>query len=281
MVYPYSLHVISKSRLSVILTRKPQNYLQLLFYILTVSSQSCTTDTLDPRNVNNYDPSRLVPLFRQYPETSSISGEQWIFPNLRFTCYGTLTQWIFAGVPGQAATPCRVELGTWRPADTSSTIYGQRSTTERGFVTITQDGQIFTYDLASPVLVEPGDIVGIELRRFCAPLEDLDNVLSHNISGTDSSYLSYRKDGSGPTFFLQSSSIIPEQDFVPLIEAVVGELRINVLYLYNGYGWIQQKASMVSPLYPSPPVYERMQIHVYSQQSGINTSLAMAYLLIK
>ena len=111
-----------------------------------------------------------------------------------------------------------------------------------------QDGQVFTYKLASPVPVEPGDIVGIELGHFCAPLEDLDNVLSHNISGTDSSYLSYRKDGSGLTFFLQSSSVIPEQDFVPLIEAVVGELRINVLYLYNGHGWKQQKTNMVSPL---------------------------------
>ena len=243
--------------------------------ILTVSSQSCTTVTLGPRNVNSYDPSRLVPLFRQHPETFSHSGEQWIFPNLRFNCYGVLTQWIFAGVPGQAATPCRVELGTWRP-DTFSTInniYRQRSTTstERNLVPHVQDGKIFTYELASLVPVEPGDIVGIELGRFCAPLEDLDNVLSHNISGTDSSYLSYRKDGSDPTFFLRSSSVIPEQDFVPLIEAVVGELRINVLYLYNGYGWIKQNGM--------PPLYlcERMQIRVYSQQS---TSLAMAYLLI-
>ena len=181
--------------------------------------------------MNSYDPSRLVPLFRQHPETFSHSGEQWIFPDLRFICSGILTQWIFAGVPGQATTPCRVELGTWRP-DTFSTIYRQISTTitERNLV---QDGQIFTYKLASPVPVEPGDIVGIELRRFCAPLEDLDNVLSHNISGTDSSNLSYRKDGSEPTFFLRSSSVIPEQDFVPLIEAVVGELRIkfNVIYL--------------------------------------------------
>ena len=108
---------------------------------------------------------------------------------------------------------------------TINTVYEQRSTTERSTVTvtITQDGQKFTYELSSPVLVEPGDIVGVELGRFCAPFEDLDNVLSLNISGTGSSFLSYRKDGSGTRFFLPSTSVTPQQDFVPLIEAVVGE----------------------------------------------------------
>jgi hypothetical protein len=111
-----------------------------------------------------------------------------------------------------------------------TTIYRRiRTTKNNNIVPIVEDGPIFTYELASPVPVEPGDIVGVELGRFCAPLEDLDNVLSLNISGTGSSYLSYRKDGSDLTFFLPSSSITPEQDFVPLIEPVVGELRVNVL----------------------------------------------------
>ena len=75
------------------------------------------------------------------------------------------------------------------------------------------------------MFVEPGDAVGVELGRFCAPSEDTDNVLSLNISGNGSSFLSLRRNGSGPTFFLQSSSIIPEQDFIPLIEAVVSKLE--------------------------------------------------------
>ena len=197
-------------------------------HFFTVSSQSCITAILDPQNVSSYDPSTLVPLFRQHLEISSYSdGEQWLFPNLQFTCYGILTKWIFTGVPGQPITSCRVELGTWRLNTfiTTSTVYEQRSTTERRTVTvtITQDGQTFTYELSSQVLVEPGDIVGVELGRFCAPFEDLDNVLSLNISGTGSSYLSYRKVGSGTRFSLLSTSVTPVQDFVPLIGAVVGE----------------------------------------------------------
>ena len=187
--------------------------------------------------MSSYDPNRLVPLLRQHPEISSLSGEQWIFPNLQFICFGTLTRWIFTGVPGQPITSCRVELGTWR-LDTSSTFnttYKRISTTERSEATVIQDGQIFIYELSSPVFVEPGDIVGVELGHFCAPFEDLDNFLSLNISGTGLSYLSYRKDGSGSIFSLRSSSITPEEDFVPLVQAIVGKLRVDIhtsLYEY-------------------------------------------------
>ena len=93
-----------------------------------------------------------------------------------------------------------------------------------------QDGPIFTYELTSPVLVEPGDIVGVGLGHLCAPLECFDNVLSFNVSGTGSSYISYQQDRSASTFFLQST---PEQDLVPLIEAIVGELTVNIHISYN------------------------------------------------
>ena len=139
-------------------------------------------------------------------------------------------KWIFTGVPGRAAASCRVELETWRldTYRTIPTIYERVSTTESGIVTVTQDGPIFIYELASPVLVEPGDIVGVEIERLCIQSEDYDNVLSFNISGTGSSYLSYRQEGPESTFYLQPLYSTTEQDFVPLIEAVVGELMVNV-----------------------------------------------------
>ena len=200
--------------------------------------------------MSSYDPSRLVPLRGQDTEVRYPFSEQWIFPNLQFTCFGLLTKWIFTGVPGQAAASCRVELETWRLAaytsGTDSTVFQRRSTTERSRVTIMQDGPIFTYELASPVLVEPGDIVGVELERLCIMSEDFDNVLSFNISGTGSSYLSYRQDGPESTFYLHPLYATTEQDFIPLIEAVVGELIINVCistaYKLNR---VDQKASVV------------------------------------
>ena len=91
------------------------------------------------------------------------------------------------------------------------------------------------YELASPVLVQPGDIVGIGLGFSCAKSESFYNVLSYNISGTGSSYLSYRQDRSGSTFFLQSPSTSTVQDLVPLIRAVVSKLTVNVHISYMDY----------------------------------------------
>jgi hypothetical protein len=123
----------------------------LYHHIHAVSSQKCTTAMLDPRNVSNYDSSRLVPLRSLDAEANSyrIPGpEQWIFPNLRFTCYGLLTKWIFVAVPGRGAAPsCRVVMETWRLGTTSSinsTLYDRKSTTERNRVTITRDRPIYT-----------------------------------------------------------------------------------------------------------------------------------------
>ena len=187
---------------------------------ITVSSQYCTDGIVDPQNE---DPNGLVPLLGRF---YVIRREQWIFPQLQFTCYGRLTRWIFRGVPGRdLAPPCRVELETWRLDNTStfSTIYLRQSTTAGNTQRILQDGTLFTYVLASPVQVQPGDIVGVEQGTSCSLSEFFDNILSRNISGTNSTFLSYRSSQPGSTFFFRISSTDREQDFIPLIEPIVGK----------------------------------------------------------
>ena len=188
------------------------------------------TAMYDPRNANSYDASRLTPLLGwDNSDTESRRPEQWIFPNLQFTCHGMLTEWIFKGV-SRSASSCWIELETWE-LDTTNTVgvvYSRLSTTGTNLDTVTQEETIFSYQLASPVQVKPGDIVGIELGFSCASSEGFDNIMSENISGTGSSYLSYRRAASGSLFFVQSSSVTAEHDYIPLIEAVVGKLVIDV-----------------------------------------------------
>ena len=170
-----------------------------------------------------------MPLRGQETEARYPFSEQWIFPDLQFICHGLVTKWIFAGVPGRSAAPCTVEIETWRLDMTPGlidTVYDRISTTEGSIVTITQDGPIFTYELASPVPVEPGDTVGVVLQYLC---EDYDSVLSFNISGTGSNYLSYRQAGPESSFYLEPLYIATaEQHLIPLIEAVVGELTLKL-----------------------------------------------------
>ena len=119
--------------------------------------------------------------------------------------------------------PCNVELGTWQLDTSDVNIYKRLTTTEGNTAEITQVGPIFTYELRSPAQVQPGDVIGVELGLSCSFTEGFDNVLSVNISGTgSSSFLSYRRPTSRRIFVLQPSSIITEQDYIPLIEAVVG-----------------------------------------------------------
>ena len=230
----YICHLLGPIRFQYLLQLASKYNNTILYYIQlhTVSSQRCTTAILDPQNVRNYDPSKLVPLRGQETVARYPFLEQWIFPDLQFTCYGLVTKWIFAGVPGQGAAPCTVEIETWRLDTTPGLIdivYDRISTTERSIVTITQDGPIFTYDLASPVLVEPGDTVGVVLEYLCIESEGYDNVLSFNISGNGSTYVSYRQAGPESTFFLEPLySATAEQHLIPLIEAVVGKLIVEL-----------------------------------------------------
>ena len=125
----------------------------LLLYIssYTVSSQRCTTTFFDPRSVSNYDLSRLVPLPSLNADIQV--SEQWIFPDLKFTCYKRVTTWIFTAVSGPTGAPCMIEIETWwlrTISNTSSTIYDRiSSTTETRLsdIIITQDGLILSYEL--------------------------------------------------------------------------------------------------------------------------------------
>ena len=187
-----------------------------------VSGQTCSNDAfLDPLNVESYNQSRLVPLLGRH---ETLGREQWIFLDLEFTCRGMLTKWIFRGLPDQ---DIGVELATWRLNTRSNffTSYDRVSTTERNAERPTRNGAAFTYEFISPVEVLPGDTVGIEMG-FISFGGTSNNVIALNTSGSGSTSTSYRTSGGGPSFILQSPSNIRERDIVPLLQAVIGEIKI-------------------------------------------------------
>ena len=159
--------------------------------------------------------------------------EQWIFPNMRFTCNGRLTKWIFRGIPSGKNVPdeCRVHLTTWRSDPLNSlfiTRYARTSTTERNTARITVDESYFNYELARPAQVKPGDIVGVEMGFGCSPFRTPDNILSLNVTGIGSSMssLSYSKPSSLSMFFIDSS-VATEDELVPLIQVIIGKFVNN------------------------------------------------------
>lgn len=181
---------------------------------------------------NRIQSQLLVPLLGR--SVAPHGHEQWIFPGLRFTCHGMLSKWIFKG-EGSLESACRVHLTTWRlgiEQSYFSPVYKQVSTTNGNTAGVSiVNGSIFAYELARPVLVQPGDFVGVEsASRTCANFYVFNNILSLNMSDGNSSQssLSYMRSGTRrTTFHLESSMVYHKRDYLPLIYAVTGELILE------------------------------------------------------
>ena len=194
----------------------------LIYHASTVSTvKECTSGFLDTLNAEDYNSRQLFPLLGSF---GSSGAEQWIFPSLRFTCFGRLTKWIYrpAFPQVQVSTECRINIATWRLDGSSfGTVYRKMSTRE-GVLRSTSDGIIFTYEFTTPVEFQPGDIAGIELSSHtCSLFGGTDNILSVDISGTGSTSQSHRRFGTGSIFRVSQQ---PLTYIVPFIQPVIGTL---------------------------------------------------------
>ena len=82
--------------------------------------------------------------------------------------------------------------------------------------------------LATPVQVEPGDIVGIETGTLCDPSQPSDNIQSLNIR-MNGRFKSFRRNSGTTTFNLDVSTTIMERHFIPLIQDIIGEFIIRLM----------------------------------------------------
>lgn len=221
-----------------------------------VPGQRCTSGFLDTLSENNGPQTQLVPLLGGKDRQTN---EQWIFPNLRFTCQGRLTKWTFRGVKGENfETSCSVDIKTWRQLDRSSsyaTEYEQVDATDKNVrrLTFGRDESVFIYELIKPVQVQPGDIVGISKSVLCRSPDNFDNILSLNISWSNSTNISYRRYSGGTQFFLESPFTVIEDDLVPLVMPVFGKfnnlLTIEIPVRRNTHGSLFHEDSFSSNMY--------------------------------
>ena len=140
-----------------------------------------------------------------------------------------LSRWIFKGI-GSPESACRVHFTTWRlsiDVQDLSPVYEQRSTTNGNTarIGVANDSEsVIAYELARPVRVQPGDVIGVEMP-MCTLLDTYHNVLSLNVSETKSRFsYGYRRFGnSGTSFNLESPSVYQERGYQPLINVDMGK----------------------------------------------------------
>ena len=138
---------------------------------------------------------------------------------------------------------CSVAITTWRQ-DTSggfSNLYTRVSTTKFNVRYITPvtssfalDESLHNYELTNPIQVQPGDFVGIETEFSCTPPDNFDNILSLNVSESNTNMLSYRRSFGGTQFFLlNSTSTMAVNGIIPILMPVFGQLMKLYVFLLN------------------------------------------------
>ena len=159
---------------------------------------------------------------------------QWIFPDLKFTCYGVVTKWIFKAQKRMKSWGCTVWLSTWRLSRTADVYDRVKKTDISRAGLVEQNGAVLTdtYKVATRIQVQREDIFGIEIE--CPSSINLFNSVSMNVLGIRNNSrsvdsLSYWRAGPGigSQISTKSSSTNPEWNYFPIVKPVIGELTAN------------------------------------------------------
>lgn len=107
--------------------------------------------------------------------------------------------------------------------------YERVSTTNRNTarVRVDEDGSTFTYELETPVQVQPGDFVGADISCF-SRIGSTDKLNLYGLRNSGDGSVSFGRSGSGSLFFVQPPLTFQENDFLPLIQVVMGTLNLKI-----------------------------------------------------
>ena len=197
--------------------------------------RECTSGFI--QDINNVDGvPRVIPL--PSPDRPNLDFVQWLFPFLRFTCNGNITRWrvrveeIDLDLEEEGDRWNVPQLTTWREPDVQSppspfkiTTYERVSITSNTLSTVINRGSVYEYNLPTPVAVQPGDIVGIQMPlHMIARQSWTTKPLFLDLVRGNASLNSYSKPENSTVVVIPPPEIIkPLQTFIPLISVVIGE----------------------------------------------------------
>ena len=140
--------------------------------------------------------------------------QQRVFPDITFTCNGSITKWIVGAGTGVGSSPPS-ELQIWRRTGQDYTKVGSTQLTAQNS---TNDSNVYEYIPPSPLVFQEGDILGVYQRD-------------------GSSIVPYYQESTGPENLRQNGTVnsapvnltaplqAAEHDY-PLVTVVIGELAI-------------------------------------------------------
>ena len=190
---------------------------RLLSHLHTASASATTGfPSLEEIEAPSMD-TRVLPL------SGGFTVRQWVFPSMMFNCTGNVTRWIFRAQDTGLNNGMFPQISTWRDVPfTRPTTDFERVSVSGSAEELTGDGPVYGYVLQEPVGVQEGDILGIQL-----PVMNLNNIEQLDFEfldmGDGNASDSYRRFFFGISINIASQLVTRDQQYVPLITAVIGE----------------------------------------------------------
>ena len=114
------------------------------------------------------------------PYISSTVSQQFLTPDIRFTCNGTITKWIIAAHVNSDNKPHTAELQLWR--NTTNGVYKRITGTQ---ITMTDSPRaVYEFDNFSPIPFQAGDFLGLYL-----PFSEAITLYSEDTNSTINYYI--------------------------------------------------------------------------------------------
>ena len=137
-----------------------------------------------------------------------------------FNCTATITKWIFRAEETGNNDELFPKISTWREIGfTQSTTDFIRISRSGSAGELTGNGPVYEYVLQEPVAVQEGDILGFDL----SPEGDEELQFVFQNFGVGNAPDSYARTIAGSNFIIGSQLIARNQQYLPLITAVIGE----------------------------------------------------------
>ena len=159
--------------------------------------------------------------------TTLQNGVQLLFPAINFTSSVSIKEWTFIAnnlsMNRDAMDPAFPQLQVWRPGEFVVNNFFLRNST--GSVSeLRGSGPLYRYVPATPIIVMPGDVLGIYIPRVPLLSPRFRNV----------------GEGNTPAYFLQSAnnqqslvlinSFRSQSSFIPFVAVEIGEFVIILVY---------------------------------------------------
>ena len=145
-------------------------------------------------------------------QVSARTKQQRLFPDITFTCNGSITKWI-VGVDNASDLDSRVQLQIWRRI--VDNVYEKIN-----FTTLVDTGNIkgvYNHTLDSPIEFEKGDILGIYYHHNNSKV-----LVCNQLTTGPANYWDLNSLKEPPTYNNLSAVLSDEYDY-PLVSVEIGE----------------------------------------------------------